>query len=342
MTCPSCGASSKDGETACPSCGIIFAKWKARAADQPFVAPKRGLSAGTILGVLALTVAAVWYYARKTIVFPTPEPASSEPAPVKLYIGASAKAPGEISILLNPLLKLDGFTKNQIYDIRRRAIGEHPELAGKGYVPSDYVFGSIEDGRPWWGLEGLYFYGDGPNANSGPSEESRFLPNPFLLVGIRESIARGGARPDGSVNYFPYPTRLVWNAADSSARVEYSVSEHFDFTANGGFLPEYQRQLQFVLYNARDIGFQYFALDRARSKGVDLVLDSDAPRSARQFIHRGPSCGVEGGCNNMSPIAKDFLFDVPAVPAKAVLRLWRGKPDNAAVPADFTFTIDMK
>lgn len=340
MTCPSCGASA-DAALECPACGIIYAKWKPRAESPPLAKPAQGLGAGTVAAVLALTVAAVWLYARKTIVFPSAEPSSTEAAPVKLFIGASAKASGELAIPLNPLSKLDGSTRRQIDEMRERAVAEHPELAGTGYQPSGYVFGSIEDGRPWWGLEGLYFYGDGPNGNAGLSEESRFLPNPFLLVGIRESMARVGASPDGSTNYYPYPTRLVWNAAESSARAEYSVSGFFDFTANHAYPPEYRRQLQFVLYNARDLGFRYFALDRARSNGISLALDSDAPRSARQFIHRGPSCGMAGGCNNMSPHAKEFLFDVPSVPARAVLKLWKDNPDDAGAPADFTFTIDM-
>ncbi|HXT01359.1 MAG TPA: hypothetical protein VN915_11835 [Elusimicrobiota bacterium] len=339
MNCPSCGLNAGEA-VECPACGVIFAKWKPRQ-EIPSAKTDRSLSAGTIAAVLVLTLGGVWFYARKTIVFPAAEPASTEPAPVTLYLGSAVKAPGEIQIPLAPLAKFDGFTKAQIYDIRRHAIAEHPELTGKSYEPSDYVFGSIEDGKPWWGLEGLYFYGDGPNGNAGPSEESRFLPNPFLLVGIRESMARTGATPDGSTNYYPYPTRLAWNAAESSARVEYSVSQYFDFTANHAYSPEYRRQFQFVLYNARDLGFRYFALDRARSKGISLIQDTDEPRSARQFIHRGPSCGVAGGCNNMSPHAKEFLFDVPAAPAKAVLKLWRTKPDDSNAPADMTYTIDM-
>lgn len=340
MICPACGVTA-DSHTECSSCGVIYAKWKPRAEVAPSAKSAQGLGAGTVAAVLALTVGAIWFYARKTIVFPAPESASSEPAPVKLYIGSSAKARGEVSIPLSPLAKFDGFTRDQIYDLRKRAIAEHSELVGAGYEPSDYVFGSIEDGKPWWGLEGLYFYGDGPNGNAGSSEESRFLPNPFLLVGIRESMARRGASPDGSKNYYPYPTRLVWNAAESSARVEYSVSEYFDFTANHAYPPEYRRQLQFVLYNARDLGFCYFTLDRARSKGIGLFLDSDEPRSARQYIHRGPSCGVAGGCNNMSPHAKEFLFDVSASPARATLKLWKKKPVDTSAPADMTFTIDM-
>jgi hypothetical protein len=341
MNCPACGVNTSS-TAECPACGIIFTKWKPRPPAQPAAGNERGLGAGTIVGVLALTLGAVWFYARKTIVFPAPEPATSDVAPVKLYIGSSAKASGEIPISLNPLLKYDGFTKNQIYDLRRLAIAEHPELAGAGYEPSGYVFSSIEDGKPWWGLEGIYFYGDGPNGNAGESEESRFLSNPFLLVGIRESMARRGGRPDGSTNYYPYPTRLLWNPTESSARAEYSVSGYFDFTANHSYPPEYRRQLEFVLYNARDLGFGYFAIDRGRSKGLVPVRDSDEPRSARQFIHRGPSCGVPGGCNNMSPEAKEFLFDASAVPATAVVKLWRAKPVNTAAPADMTFSIDMR
>jgi hypothetical protein len=340
MNCPSCGREAGSAAE-CPGCGIIFAKWKSRPSAAPPAAAKGGVSAGTTAVVLLMTLATVWIYARKTIVFPTPEPVSSDPAPVKLYLGFRAKAPGEIPIPLHPLAKFDGFTKKQIFDMRRSAIAEHPELAGAGYEPSGYVFGGIQDYKPWWGLEGIYFYGDGHNGIAGLSEESRFIPNPFLLVGIREGEARVGQTPDGSVNYYPYPTSLSWNSAASSARVSYNVSEHFDFTANHGYPADIRRRLEFVLYNARDLGFAYWALDGGASKGVDLQVQTGKPFTANQFVHCGPSCGYPGGCNNMSPYESKFLFQAPALPARAVLKLWRSKPDDVAVPADMTFTIDM-
>lgn len=133
MNCPSCGVNAESA-VECPSCGVIFAKWKVRpAAPPPAAAAERGLGVGTVVLVLALTLGGVWLYARKTIVLPTPEPVSTDAAPVPLYLGASAKAAGELQISIAPLAKYDGYTKKQIYDIRRSAIAEHPELAGKGY-----------------------------------------------------------------------------------------------------------------------------------------------------------------------------------------------------------------
>ena len=46
------------------------------------------------------------------------------------------------------------------------------------------MFGQVEDGRPWWGIEGQYFHGPGQRSIEGPSEESCFVLNPFLLVAV--------------------------------------------------------------------------------------------------------------------------------------------------------------
>ncbi len=341
MNCPSCGFGAVDGTAECPSCGVIFAKWKAMVDAHPPSAPTLRAGAGTTAAVLALTLAAVWLYARKTIVFPAPEPPAPAPETEKLYLWAAAQTQGETLIALHPVMKLDGDTRRQIYDLRKSELKRHPELARPDYEPNGNIFGAILDGKPWWGLEGIYFYGGGKMSIAGPSEESRFIANPLLLVGIRESVARSGWSPDGSANYYPYPTRLAWNGAAASARATYNVAEHFDFTTNHHYPDDKSHELELALYNASDLGFRFFALDRERSKGVALEAHEGRPVMILQYIHCGGSCGYPGGCNNMSPYSADYMIQVPSLPAKAVFKLWKKRPKDVAAPADMTYTIDM-
>jgi hypothetical protein len=341
MNCPSCGLKAGDGAVECSGCGVIFAKWKARQDAPPRAKPDDGLGAGPVLLVLALALSAVWLYAKKTIVFPVKPPDVSVAKPAKLYLGAAAKVQGEIPIPINPLMKFDGYTKRQICDLRKSEVARHPEIVSDEYQPDDRVFRLIEDGKPWWGLEGIYFYGDGMQGIAGLSEESRFIPNPYLLVGLRESVSNRGHQPDGSIGYFPTPRDLSWNASGASAHVVYDVSSHFDFTVNHHYPSQNAHELEFVLYNADDLGFKYFSLDPAKSRGVQQEASAGIPAPMRQFIHCGGSCGYPGGCNNMSPFAPEFMIQVPVLPAKAVLKLWKAKPETADDSADMTFIIDI-
>lgn len=267
-------------------------------------------------------------------------PAGEHPR-VKLLLGRAAKTSGETAIPINPVTTFIGFTRQQIYDLRKSEVAKHPELASGGYEPDVRIFGNIEDGKPWWGLEGLYFYGGGLKSIVGGSEESRFIPNPFLLVGVRETVAVQGQAPDGSTDYYPVPTSLSWNAEDSSAHAVYRVWGHYDFTANHHFPPELANELQFVYYNANDLGFNYYWVDPSRSTGVRQEKDAAVPNKMTQMIHCGGSCGYPGGCNNMSPFGREFMYQVPSLPAKVVIKLWKGKPDDVSAPADMTYTIDL-
>ncbi len=88
-----------------------------------------------------------------------------------------------INIGINPMIELDFLTKEDIYDIRSKYVLLHPELLPGSYNPSEEVFGQIASGKPWWGILGLSYYGDGEKSIEGNSEDSRLLVNPFLLVG---------------------------------------------------------------------------------------------------------------------------------------------------------------
>lgn len=82
MTCPSCAASAADGAVECPSCGVIFAKWKSRTDAPAVPAPPAAASSGRgalMLGALVLSGAGVWF-ARSGRTAQPPAPAAVEAA----------------------------------------------------------------------------------------------------------------------------------------------------------------------------------------------------------------------------------------------------------------------
>lgn len=261
----------------------------------------------------------------------------------RLLLGTAAKAAGEVSIAIEPLAKLDGKSRDEVFSLRKEKIMLHPELARPDYAPSEEVFALVEDGAPWWGLEGIYFYSSGPRSTEGPSEQSRFLLNPYLLVALKEPLSWQMDKPDGAADYYPRPTSLSWNAKAAAIRAAYNVSNHFDFLAKYNYPhPEgAERQLVLVGYNARDWGFHYLYLDPESSANAAMAQETGQPVEIRQYLHKGGSCGYGRGCNNMSPYQADLFMRVATVPATATIKLWKEKPQSVKTAADATVTLEM-
>ena len=227
--------------------------------------------------------------------------------------------------------------------MRKDFVQQVPNLANFGYEPSMTVFGQIEDLKPWWGLYGMYFYGNGPKSIEGPSKESRFLCNPYLLVGVAETNAWvSGTEPDAEEQFYPVPTSLTWMSDRSSAEVFYNVTSFFNFLTSHQYNGYGDREVMFVAYNARDFGFNFLYLDPNQSRNVEMVENTGKPVQIRQMLHCGQSCGYPGGCNNMSPEQKEINCRVQTVPATAVLKLWKIQPQSPQIPADMIYTIKLE
>lgn len=224
--------------------------------------------------------------------------------PPQLCFGSQPDSPlGEFPVSLEPPAKLDGFMKDKIYELRRGFVAKNPELVSR-YAPDDEVFGEIQDGKPWWGLEGAYFYGEGIMSTQGLSVESRPIFNPLMLIAAREPYVVNGLMPDGATNYDPAPVALSWNCSASAARVVYDVSRYFFFIKPRTFL-ENQRELFIVAYNARDMGFNYFYIDPLRSRNILKEVEQQKPVPILQHLHLSTACGFPGDCNGITPLYAD-------------------------------------
>jgi hypothetical protein len=250
-----------------------------------------------------------------------------------LAIGGAARVEG-VDLALQPPTELDFLSKADILQRRQAAVMQYPELLSGSYTPAPAVFGQIVDGRPWWGLEGQFFYGQGEQSIAGLSEEARFIVNPYLLVAVDFHVWWGGQITAAELPTLPLtcqPQTLRWQPRAAWAEASYSAA----CIARQMDAPFY-----LVAYNARDLGLNYLYLSYADSNHIYKENAPQAPLKIPQFIHRGGSCGYPGGCNNMSPYtaALDDLR-ITALPAHLVIWLWKTQPASLEQAPDLIFVI---
>ena len=270
----------------------------------------------------------------------------------KLASGSQAKV-AQCQLTINLPCDLNFKSKAEIIELRRRFVYEHPELLCYQYTATDSIFEGIEDGKPWWGLEGDMLFGPGDKSIRGAAEESRFLNNPFVLVGANINVSRFAfddskyadlddfARRSG-VPLFLLPSSAIIYTQQNREDLTYKVS---DWLHSLERIMETKFKLDeapfdLVAYNARDLGYNFIQVDSRISKGLDKP--GAYAIAISQFIHCGNSCGYPGGCNNMSPGIRELdQFHLTALPAQAVVYLWRQKPGSNQ-SADFTVVINFE
>ena len=95
---------------------------------------------------------------------------------------SSTSGPVEI----NPLISLSGKTRKEIFELRKLFVQESI-FHIPGYTPSAEVYGQIEDRKPWIAVTFCYLR-DEPFPTQGPSEETRFINNPAILIGLESNL----------------------------------------------------------------------------------------------------------------------------------------------------------
>jgi len=260
-----------------------------------------------------------------------------------LFLKDSAKVNVDVSVDVNPPVALNMRARSDIYEIRRRAVLDHKELADDNYRPSEAVFGKIQDGTAWWGLQGLYYYGTGDKSNEGLSGESRFIANPFLLIGLGEPRAyRNLAVLDRENPVYPVPTKISWQSQYATVKITYNVSDHFKYLLANSYPNAEEKKLELVTYNARDFGFNYLWVDPTASMAVESLNKTGRAVALQQKVEWGHSCANSGGCNARAPYQLELMLQVQGVPARAFIKLWKEMPQNPeqSVP-DAVVILDM-
>lgn len=270
----------------------------------------------------------------------------------KLAIGTLAKAQSTTDVRLFPLMDFNKKTKADVLAIRKQRALDQPGLLAGEYAPSSEVFGQLIDGRPWWGSQGLLL-GAGTDSSIGTAWHSAGICNPFALIladlrtpSYSYSTSRFPTKLDFVKSGYPSrcaADRLVWNPRSSAAVITYNVTG-FLARQNSYSLRPVQLsnvELEFQGYNARDFGFNYCAIDSSRSANVTGIQGKIV--QIVHYFHCGPSCGIPGGCNNMSPKTPDLEnFSISRLPAKCQFHLWKEKPTSTAQIPDFSYLIEFK
>ncbi len=250
----------------------------------------------------------------------------------------------KIQIPINPMTELDFLTREEIYKLRTEYVMKHPQLINLKYSPSNQVFGQIVSGKTWWGMHGIAGYGRGKKSIEGPSEETRYINNPFMLVGLCENHALPLDRFDGDnpEEIYPKPNKLEWDSKNCFAEVIYDYSGYLD-QAYGYRIPEsvYQERSLYC-YNARDFGFRYAYIDLGKSGNAVHKLGKPMLARIPFYIHKGGSSGYPGGSNNGSPAAPAFDIKILRFPVNLKVKLWFVKPKSPEEPNDFTFKMKIQ
>ncbi len=280
-----------------------------------------------LLALAAACALAAWQY------YSAPGAAS----PVRqAHVNRLGTVAGPYDVSLQDPVEFDGMTRMEIFEHRVEQVALNLDFVAGTYEPDLRVFGRIEDGLRWWGLDGQFCAGPGDHSHDGASEESRFLSNPLLLVGVKEGVAPQDT-PEGCFAVWPRPTALRFEGA--RATVTYDLTRFAEEKQRAGLDPPGPLMLDDL--NARDWGFQFLALVRASN----LVPDADSPLldgdlvQLRGFVHEGGSCGQQPGCNNGSPRQSDLRFLVAQLPASMTVRLYRSPVVIDPSRGDFDFTI---
>jgi hypothetical protein len=296
-----------------------------------------------LIVIIAVLLAAVFWLRR-------PPPPNYN----ALALGKDATRDLAEIVLVAPA-ELDKRSRSDVLKLRRQYIEKYKYLLMSSYEPDGGVFGQIEDGLPWWGMEGQFYWGSGRRSIEGPAEEARFLLNPYLLVaadfqglflngtpGWNQSIVTE-ADLDGSD--FPFtcmPRALKWFPRRARGEATYNVSQCMERMSRWATQPLTLKHMTFdlIAYNARDLNMNYMVVSFKDSANIEQWQQSEAVFPISHFIHRGGSCGYPGDCNNMSPATPEIsAYWVTALPARMHIKLWRNEPKSRDQTADMVFTI---
>lgn len=275
----------------------------------------------------------------------------------ELAVGAKSKNADPqtpVDIPIQSLASFNDLSKQQILNMRTNEVNRHPELLVDRYQPNNSVFGQIEDEKPWWGTKGTCIYGSGQRSIEGEAEESRFVLNPFLLVGLNPNSAEiwdetkmGDGEPDRpDFPFFWKPTIVRFWPSREIVQIAYRVS---DFNNRWKQLEDRLKdkapvdEFSLVAYNARDFGYQYIYVPISESSNIANPNDPKNPVRIEQYIHCGGSSGYPGGCNNMSPEQLQIdRFKLKGLPATVKVLLWKNATNSAKTKPDMTVMIELK
>lgn len=243
-------------------------------------------------------------------------------------------------LVINPLSVYTGKTKNDILKIREGFV-KTSMFNNANYAPDQKVFGLIADKKPWWGIDYIICTDKNTPVNkrgNGLSEESRYINNPNLLVGVQMSksfIKTADLKDfcsDRSLLFIP--ESINYDKENKLIIVKYKGSKNILKKMN-------KRGIEYILVglNAKDFGYEWVYANNYNNilfapRSLDEKMVNKKPQMFYDSVRLGHACGIEGGCNNTSPYQPNMTFMFKNLPANMTLSLWKNKPIFKNQPAD--------
>ena len=228
-------------------------------------------------------------------------------------------------IEVNALSELDGYSKDQVYNLRKRYIFRSM-FKSDSYNPNEKIFGGIEDGKYWYGTENLICY-DGSKSPllraEGDSYVSRLINNPSLLIGLDLPYVWNTKEPQ-KYNVCHNKKILFIPEAISYSKEYNMITAEFKINRN---VLSNKRFYMLNGLNARDLGYSYgYVYDTKNVNFKDKNAVDKKVYEFRDYLAVGYSCKIDGGCNNLCPMQNKMMFQFLARPAVINFKLWKEKP----------------
>ncbi len=245
--------------------------------------------------------------------------------------------PLEKEIEINPLTNYNYVSKQHIYDARKDFVAKSI-FKSETYKPNDEVFGQIVDGKPWYPISRMVCNQYSEQAPDSFSEESRFINNPAVLLGLDLAYNFSNlsvCREQQTLE----PRGIVYTPHNKTITITYSLSQFFD-----SLRYNYRNNFKFMLnpLNAVDLGYKYAYAYNVSNVSFEPNSINAIIYELKYFIHLGKACKIKGGCNNGSPFQKELMFNAFALPASIDVYLWKEKPNSTTKPYDFKYKLIFK
>jgi hypothetical protein len=188
---------------------------------------------------------------------------------------AGTLPPDKLTLAVEPLRDLSGKTLQELGQLRVDSLTKEKGL--KALVPPSYslkdspCWNQLQDGVSWEGVEGTFggtAATQGQVFAQGASLESSVLLNPWILAQLRSHYGVFGVKAASSAEWgeSETPREAIFDGPARTVRVSY---------LHKGRMPEYYLKEGAVynlnLINARDLGFQSFAVLSSGTAGFDPI-----------------------------------------------------------------------
>lgn len=264
----------------------------------------------------------------------------------ELDVGFKSEAPETMDIGIPPALSnYNGKTKAELYELRSKAANAVPKLLKGQYAPTESFF-QIDDKGSWWSLKGFLFPQSLPKTE-GPSRESAFFGNPFLLVAPEwyadnpKPIQQRFPKTTDYANVFPSylpPNSIKVYPKLAKEEIIYNIMPHYNMLKSmmSGNWPVSNLGFNLRAYNARDFGYNYIYVDASKSKNIQKY--SSDVKALNQGIGSTRACA--DNCNDIVGTPDDLMgIKLKDIPAQCHILLWKQKPTSYVAPPDMQVDI---